>query len=144
VVSWQVLFSCLTALALHLLVPFLFLLGGEEGRSAALSLSLAVLVAGSLSIAQGWSLVWARRRLLSAFADKASPSHSQIEIPKLNDDPWHIVNAWLYSGIAAVVITMSALRPSAIPPWSGVTLGLFAIIMLAAASLPARHGARPA
>jgi signal transduction histidine kinase len=136
VVGWQVMFSCLTALALHFLVPFLFLLSGDEGRLAALALTLAVLVAGSLGIAQGWSLVWARRKLLTNLEDQAGSSHSQIEIPKLNDDPWHIVNAWLYTGIAAVIITMTVLRPGSIPPSSAMTLGLFSIIMLAAASLP--------
>lgn len=136
VVGWQVLFSGLTAFSLHSLVPFLFLLEERAGKSAALSLSLAVLVAGSLSIAQGWSLVWARRKLLENLEDKSSRTHNQIEIPKLNDDPWLIVNSWLYSGIFAVAVTMTALRPDTIPPASGLTLGLFSSIMLAAASLP--------
>jgi signal transduction histidine kinase len=135
-VAWQVLFSCLTAAALHFLVPFLFLLPREEGKAAALTLTLAVLVAGSLGIAQGWSLVWARRRLLTNLADRQSRTHNQIEIPKLNDDPWNIVNAWLYSGIFAVGLAMSALRPDTIVPSNALTLGLFSVIMLAAASLP--------
>ncbi len=136
VVGWQVAFSCVTAVALHTLVPFLFLLSGAEGRSAALTLSLAVLVAGSLSIAQGWSLVWARRRLLTGLADPESRTHNQIQLPKLNDDPWHIVNSWLYSGIVAILLAMTALRPNTIPPWTALTLGLFAATLLAAASLP--------
>jgi signal transduction histidine kinase len=136
VVGWQVMFSCMTALALHFLVPFLFLLDDAEGRAAAFSLTLAVLVAGSLSIAQGWSLVWARRKLLTNLEDRESRTHNQIEIPKLNDDPWLIVNSWLYAGIFAVALTMTALRPEAIPPSSALSLGLFSVIMLAAASLP--------
>ncbi len=136
VVGWQVMFSGLTAVALHFLVPFLFLLDERSGKSASLSLTLAVLVAGSLSIAQGWSLVWARRRLLSNLQDKSSGTHNQIDIPKLNDDPWLIVNSWLYAGIIAVTLTMTAFRPEAIPPATGLTLGLFSSIMLAAASLP--------
>lgn len=136
VVGWQVAFSCITAVALHTLVPYLFLLSGSEGRAAALTLSLAVLLAGSISIAQGWSLVWARRRLLAGLASPDSRTHNQIQLPKLNDDPWHIVNSWLYSGIGAIVIAMTALRPNAIPPWTALTLGLFAAILLAAASLP--------
>lgn len=136
VVGWQVAFSAISALALHSLLPFFLLLPGEEGRMASLSLSLAVLIAGSLSIAQGWTLVWARRHLLESLTDKDKRSDHQIELPKLNDDPWHIVNAWLYSSIGAVALSMTALRPNAIPPSNALTLGLFATIILAAASLP--------
>lgn len=136
VVGWQVAFSAMSAFALHSLLPFFLLLPGEEGRVAALSLSLAVLIAGSFSIAQGWSLVWARRRLLSSLTDEEKRAHHQIELPKLNDDPWHIVNVWLYSGIGAVALSMTALRPDLIPPSNALTLGLFATIILAAASLP--------
>ena len=136
VVGWQVAFSAMSAFALHSLLPFFLLLPGEEGRMAALSLSLAVLIAGSFSIAQGWSLVWARRRLLSSLTDEEKRAHHQIELPKLNDDPWHIVNVWLYSGIGAVALSMTALRPDVIPPSNALTLGLFATIILAAASLP--------
>lgn len=136
VVGWQVAFSAMSALALHSLLPFFLLLPQEEGRVAALSLSLAVLIAGSISIAQGWSLVWARRRLLSSLTDEEKRADHQIELPKLNDDPWHIVNVWLYSGIGAVALSMTALRPDVIPPANALTLGLFATIILAAASLP--------
>jgi hypothetical protein len=74
--------------------------------------------------------------LLTNLADRQSRTHNQIEIPKLNDDPWNIVNAWLYSGIFSVALAMSALRPDSIVPSNALTLGLFSVIMLAAASLP--------
>lgn len=136
VVGWQLAFSCVTALGVHYLIPFLFLLSAEESRTAALTLTVALLVGGCLSVAQSWSLVWARRRLLLNLADQTKRAHSQIELPKLNDDPWRIVNAWLYTGIGTVALSMTALRPDVIPPNNALTLGLFAIIVQAAASLP--------
>jgi signal transduction histidine kinase len=136
VVGWQLAFSCVTALSVHYLIRFLFLLSPDESRMAAIALTVALLAAGSLSIGQSWSLIWARRRLLSDLGDKKRRAHSQIELPKLNDDPWRIVNAWLYSGVAAITLSMTALRPDAIQPANALTLGLFAIIMQAAASLP--------
>lgn len=136
VVGWQVAFSTGSALALYFLMPALLLLAEDERRTASLTLSLAVLVGGCLSIAQGWSLVWARRRLLTTLTERYAHSHHHIDLPKLNDDPWHIVNAWLYSGIAAVVLSMTLLRPSSIPPQSALTLAVFSGIILAAGSLP--------
>jgi len=136
VVGWQVTFSAISALALHFLLPVFLLLPEKEGKMAALSLSLAVLIAGSLSIAQGWSLVWARRKLLEGLTGDLEHSDNQIDLPKLNDDPWHIVNAWLYMSVGAVALSMTALRPDVIPPSNALTLGLFASVILAAASLP--------
>ncbi len=136
VIGWQVVFSCGTALLVHYLIPFLFLLPENQGKTAASTLALAVLIAGCLSLAQGWSLIWARRRLLSHLANKKRNSYDQIELPKLNDDPWQIVNWWLYTGAAGITLAMTVLRPAVIPPYNAFTLGLFAIVIQAAATLP--------
>lgn len=136
VVGWQLGFSCVTAFTVHTLIRFLFLLSPNESKMAAIAITIALVVAGSFSMAQSWSLVWARRRLLSNLTDKNERTHSQIELPKLNDDPWRIVNAWLYSSVVTITLSMTALRPDAVQPANALTLGLFAIIMQAAASLP--------
>lgn len=136
VVGWQVAFSAGSALTLYFLMPALMLLVEDEQRTASLTLSLAVLVGGCLSIFHGWALVWARRHVLTALTGRQENPDQQLDLPKLNDDPWRIVNGWLYCGLAAVVISMTLLRPFSIPAESAVTLAVFSSIILAAASLP--------
>lgn len=136
VIVGQVIFSVGVATALRSLSPTLLLLDNEQTKAATIALSLALTFATSIGIMQSWSLIWTRRRLLSQLTDKRKRRHQHIEIPKLNDDPWHITNAWLYSGIFSVLVAMTALRPEAIPPATALTLSLFSAIMLAAVSLP--------
>ncbi len=135
VVGWQLLFTGITALVLYLVPPFLLLLTGPVGHAAALSLTVAVAVAGSLSAAQGWAIVWARRVLLENLASGIRPV-DQLALPKLNDDPWLIANAWVLFGTVAVGLSMTAARADIIPPLTALTLGIFASVLIAAASLP--------
>ena len=136
VVLGQLVFSVGVAGAFALLAPTLLLLNAEQARSSRIALSFALGFALVLSTTQAWSLIWTRRRLLSQLSDKGKRRHQHIEIPKLNDDPWHITNAWLFSGIFSILVAMTGLRPAAIPPALALTLSLFSAILLAAASLP--------
>ena len=135
VIAWQLGFSVITSLALYGLMPSL-LLAESEQKDAALALTLAVLLSGSISIAHGWGLVWARRRLLSHLTERENYHLHHIDLPKLNDDPWQIVNVWFYSGVALVTLAMTVTRPAVIPAGDAFTLAVFASIVLAAASLP--------
>lgn len=136
VIVGQIIFSAGVATALRSLSPTLLLLDSEQTKAGTIALSLALVFATGISIVQSWSLIWARRKLLSRLTDKGKRRHQHIEIPKLNDDPWHITNTWLYSGIFSVLVAMTALRPQAIPPATALTVSIFSAIMLAAVSLP--------
>lgn len=135
VVAWQVLFTCATAVVLYFVPPSLLLLPRRIGDSAALSLTTAVLIAGSLSAAHGWGVVFTRRSLLSQVR-RRSRSVDQMALPKLNDDPWRVANGWVLAAVGAIALSMTGFRPAYIPPQSAFTLGLFASVLVAAASLP--------
>jgi signal transduction histidine kinase len=60
----------------------------------------------------------------------------QIQLPKMNDDPWLIVNVWIVLTTLALLLSVTLLRPASIPPSSTPTLGLFGIIIVAGLSLP--------
>lgn len=133
--TWQLLFSLGAAAVLYKVPPFLLLLSGDVGQKAALTLTMAVLLGGSLTVFQAWSVVMARRKLLSQLV-RGGRGLDQLQLPKLNDDPWLIVNGWVLMNCAAVILSMTGLRPPAIPPSAALTLGLFAVIVVAASSLP--------
>lgn len=135
IIGWQLLFTTLTAIALYQLAPFLLLLTGEISQASAYSLTFAVLFAAIPSIFQGWLIVWHRRSLLQQIAERSFPVQ-QFVLPKLNDDPWLIVSAWAGSSACAVLLALTAFRPSVIPPWTAFTLGVFAAVVIASASLP--------
>lgn len=135
VVGWQLLYVAFTALVLHQLSPLLLLLSGETGRAAAFSVTVAVVLAGLFSCVWSVSIVMARRTLLDHLAEGQRP-FNQLELPKLNDDPWFIVNTWVYSEIFGITLSMSLARPDVLAPLSALTLGVFAAVLVAAASLP--------
>lgn len=124
-----------TAFALHQLPPFLLLLHGEAGPVSSFTLTLAIFSAFLFSAAHSWVLIHARQKLLDQLAEAQRPI-DQIALPKLNDDPWLIANAWTVSAIGSVSLAMTILRPTQIPPLTALTLGLFAAVLLAASSLP--------
>lgn len=114
---------------------FLLLMGGESGRDAGTLLASAVLAGGSLSALHVVGVVRSRRRLLRQLERRDRPL-DQIQLPKLNDDPWLIVNGWVMMTTVAVVLAIVLLRPASIPPPAAPTLGLFGIIIVAGLSLP--------
>ncbi|HSC89883.1 MAG TPA: HAMP domain-containing sensor histidine kinase, partial [Polyangiaceae bacterium] len=134
-VTWVTLFTLVTALALYLVPPYLLLLRGESGRAAALALTWATLMAGALGGVQVWTLIQARRDVLESVADERG-TLDQPALPKLNDDPWLIANAWVMFSTAAVCASMTVARPAVIPASTAMTLGIFASVLIAAASLP--------
>ncbi len=135
VMAWQLLFSAIAALVLYRVPPFLLLLSGDVGQRAAVVLTLAVLLGGSFTMIQAWSVVMTRRQLLSQLA-RGQRGLDQLQLPKLNDDPWLIANGWVIITCAAVILSMTALRPPVIPPSTALTLGLFAVVIVAALALP--------
>jgi len=132
----QLIFSLGVTVTLALLGPTLLLLDQAQARAAVVSISLGLSVALFLSVIQAWNLIWARRGLLSQLSDKRKRQHQHIEIPKLNDDPWHITNAWLFSSVFSILVAMTGFRPAAIPASIALIICLFSAILLAAASLP--------
>jgi signal transduction histidine kinase len=135
VVGWQVLFSVGTAAVLGSLAPFLLLLSGAVALHGIESTVIAVLAAGFVTVVYSWTLVHARRRILRALAVGA-PGVDQLELPKLNDDPWRIVNFWVGSNVTALALSMSVWRPGILSPTTALTLCLLAWVMVAAAALP--------
>jgi len=131
----QGLMTLLAGAAVASVPRFLLLMPGESGRDAGVLLASAVLVGGSLSALQVVGVVRSRRRLLRALERRDRPL-DQIQLPKLNDDPWLIVNAWVVMTTLAVVLSMAVLRPASIPPSAAPTLGLFGTIIVAGLSLP--------
>lgn len=136
VVLGQFMFSVGVAVTLAVLGPTLLLLDKTQARAAAITTTTALVVALLLSTLHGASLIGARRRLLSQLSDKRQRRHQHIEIPKLNDDPWHITNAWLFSAILSILVAMTGFRPATIQTSIALTISLFSSILLAAASLP--------
>ncbi len=132
----QLLFSAGASCAIILLSPTLLLLSHQQSQATAFAVALALGCAFVLSGAFCWTLIRRRRRLLSQLSDKRKRRHQHIEIPKLNDDPWHLTNAWMFSGIFSVLLAMTAIRPAAIPLALALTISLFSAIILAAGSLP--------
>jgi len=135
VLARQALMTLLAGAAVASGPRFLLLMEGQSGRDASLLLSVAVLVGGSLSALQITGVVRARRRLLRQLEVRDRPL-DQIQLPKLNDDPWSIVNAWVVMTTSAVVLSTLLLRPASIPPSVTPTLGLFGSIIVAGLSLP--------
>ncbi len=135
VVAWQLLFTAATAVVLGTLPPFLLLLSGQIARSGTLSLVVAVLVGGAVATCNCIALVFLRRRLLLAL-DARSPNVDELEVPKLNDDPWRIVNFWALSTIAALFLSMTLWRPALIPTTTALTLCLLSAVIVAAAAVP--------
>jgi len=135
-VLWRQALMTLLAGAVVAGVPhFLLLMSGESGRDAGLVLMVAVLVGGSLSGLQVVGVVRSRRRLLQQLQRRDRPL-DQIQLPKLNDDPWLIVNTWITGTTLAVLVSMTILRPASISPAATPTLGLFGTIIVAGLSLP--------
>lgn len=135
VIGWQVLFSLGTAGVLVVLPPFLLLLSGTLAVRATESVVGAVLVAGILAVAYSWLLVRRRRQLVRSLV-VGTANVDQLELPKLNDDPWNIVIFWVGCHVAALVLSMTVWRPPIIPPTTAVTLCLLATVIVAAAALP--------
>jgi signal transduction histidine kinase len=135
-VLWrQALMTVLAGAAVAGVPPFLLLMPGESGRDAGLLLMVAVLIGGSLSGLQVVGVVRSRRRLLLQLERQDQPL-DQIQLPKLNDDPWLIVNTWITGTTLAVLLAMTLLRPASISPSATPTLGLFGTIIVAGLSLP--------
>jgi signal transduction histidine kinase len=95
----------------------------------------AVLGAGYLACIYAWVLVRARRRLLRALAVGA-PGVNELDLPKLNDDPWRIVNFWVGANVVALFLSMSVWRPAILSTTNALTLSLLASVIVAAAALP--------
>jgi hypothetical protein len=135
VIGWQLAFSAGTAAALAILCSFVLLLSGAVAVQSAIALSAAVIVGGTLGAAHSWWLAWRRRNLLRALS--YDPHQIDLlELPKLNDDPWRIVNAWTAFTLIALVLFTTVWRPVIISPTSGLTLGLLGSVIVAAAALP--------
>jgi signal transduction histidine kinase len=135
VLAGQALMTLLAGVAVATAPRFLLLVDGESGRDASLLLASAVLVGGSLSALQIVGVVRSRRRLLRQL-EVRDRTLDQIQLPKMNDDPWLIVNGWVLVTTLAVVISVLLLRPASIPPAAAPTLGLFSSIIVAGLSLP--------
>jgi len=135
-VLWrQALMTLLAGAAVAAVPRFLLLMTGESGRDAGIAMMVAVLVGGSLSALQVVGVVRSRRHLLRQLEGREGPM-DQIQLPKLNDDPWLIVNIWIVLTTLALLLSVTLLRPASIPPSSTPTLGLFGIIIVAGLSLP--------
>lgn len=135
VIGWQVLFSLGTAGVLLILPPFLLLLSGSLAVHGTESVVGAVLLAGSIAMTYSWLLVRRRRRLLRSLA-VGTAGVDQLELPKLNEDPWSIVIFWVVCNVAALALSMTVWRPPIIPPTTALTLCLLATVIVAAAALP--------
>ncbi len=135
VIGWQLTFSAATAGVLALLSSFLLLLSGAAAIQSAIAVSAAVLVGGTLAAAHSWWLAWRRRYLLRALS-LGSKDIDHFELPKLNDDPWRIVNAWTAVTLLSLVLFTTVWRPIIIAPTTGLTLGLLGSVIVATAALP--------
>lgn len=135
VFGWQLLMSLLAAAAIAAVPRYLLLLPGPPGAAAERLLVGAVLSSALFALAPAWGLLRSRRGLLGELERGQHPL-DQIHLPKLNDDPWFIVNGWVLCTIGFVVLSMTALRWTSIPPSAALTLTLFAGIIVAALSLP--------
>lgn len=135
VIAWQVFFSLGTAGVLLVLPPFLLLLAGSLAARATESIVSAVLIAGSLAIGYSWVLIRRRRQLVRALVVGAA-NVDQLELPKLNDDPWNIVTFWVGCKVVALMLAMTVWRPPILPATTALTLCLLGIVIVAAAALP--------
>lgn len=135
-VLWrQALVTLLAGAAVAAVPRFLLLMTGDSGRDAGIVMMAAVFVGGSLGALQVVGVVRSRRHLLRQLEGRQGPI-DQIQLPKLNDDPWLIVNVWIVLTTLALLLSVTLLRPASIPPSSTPTLGLFGIIIVAGLSLP--------
>ena len=135
VIAWQVLFSIGTACVLLVLPPFLLLLSGPLATRGTETIVIAVLVAGVVAIAYSWVLVRRRRQLVRSLAVGAA-NVDQLELPKLNDDPWSIVTFWVACNVVALMVSMTVWRPPIVPATTALTLCVLASVIVAAAALP--------
>lgn len=135
VIAWLVLFSLGTAGVLLVLPPFLLLLSGTLAARATESMVAAVLIAGLLPIGYTWVLVRRRRHLVRALALGAT-NVDQLELPKLNDDPWNLVTFWVGCKVVALLLAMTVWRPPIVPPTTAFTLSILGVVIAAAAALP--------
>jgi signal transduction histidine kinase len=135
VIAWQVFFSLGTAGVLLVLPPFLLLLAGSLAARATESIISAVLIAGSPAIGYSWILIRRRRQLVRSLVVGAA-NVDQLELPKLNDDPWNIVTFWVGCKVVALMLAMTVWRPAILPATTALTLCLLGIVIVAAAALP--------
>src|SRR5690606_34619581 len=135
VIGWQLTFSAATAGVLAMLSSSLLLLSRAAAIQSAIALSASVLVGGTIAAGHSWWLAWRRRYLLRALA-VGSKDIDSFDLPKLNDDPWRIVNAWTAVTLLSLVLFTTVWRPIIIAPTTGLTLGLLGSVIVATAALP--------
>jgi signal transduction histidine kinase len=135
VLLWQLGFSGLTIALVYLLPGGLLLLPKQAASSILKHLCSALALAGLLSALLSSNLVFRRASILRA-AFASSPSFDLKLLPKLNDDPWKIVNYWVYSQISAAIASVLLFESNVVPLPIRITLGVFTSILVATASLP--------
>lgn len=136
VAGWQLAFSSFTIALIYLLPKRLLLVPLAVDRVAPPYWAFGLLIVAALSSAAvGFSIVWARRTALDPiFAGERSIDLRALA--KLNDDPWNVANAWAFIEIVALMIGLVGLRPSGGTLLAALPLGLFASVLILAASLP--------
>jgi len=135
VLLWQAGFTGLTIVLVYLLPAGLLLLPLHAASSLINHLCGALALAGLLSALLSSNLVFRRASILRAAFVSGSAFDLKL-LPKLNDDPWKVVNYWAYSQILAALSAVLLFSQNVVPLPIRITLGLFTSILVATASLP--------
>lgn len=135
VILWQLGFS-VVALALAALLPArLLLLPVVTASAISMRLAIGLFVGGLGAAALGSLLVRARSPLLRKVL-RGEVDLDRTLIPKLNDDPWRVVNNWAYAHISALVLALVISPPGGISFRSTCMVALFSATFVATLSLP--------
>lgn len=135
VLAWQTAFTAAAAIALASLPEMLLLVPGSVIGRVSTSLWVAEVLAGIFAIVWTTGLVRSRRALLD-HRSGGSRTLNLLVLPKLNDDPWGIVNGWVVWSIGAVFVSMTVFRPAQLSPMTALMLAVFSGVLIAATSLP--------
>ncbi len=132
---WQLGFTAV-ALALAALLPVkLLLLPTLTASAASARLAVGLLIGGVLAAGLAVLLVDRRAELLKKVLQR-DHSLDRAEIPKLNDDPWRVVNNWAYAHVFSIVFVLLIAPPEGLSFRSMSMVALFSATFVATLSLP--------
>ena len=135
VLAWQLAFSVTTALMVGLLAPSLLLLSDPVIWPATVSLLVAILGGGALSLAFS-AFVMRRHRFLLRSLSLGSRSVEAAELDALGDEPSRVTVGWVIPSLATLSILATVARPPIIDLTTAFSLALLGGVFVAAASLP--------
>lgn len=135
IILWQLGFTAV-ALALAALLPVkLLLLPLLTAPAASARLAVGLLIGGVLAAGLAALLVARRAALLKKVLQR-DHDLDRAEIPKLNDDPWRVVNNWAYAHVFSIVLVLLVAPPEGLSFRSMSMVALFSATFVATLSLP--------